>query len=284
VGWDANGYAQQDDLYFCQSGTSGNYGTEATPVYVAETVNVKPGRRYRFQFFQGCEDCGKPPLPDGTTATSAYNRFPGHGLAAIDITGYDRTYLEVYPVGNYRTLDFIAKSAQTTIKIMSWGHIPILFQQNYRNCADGIYATDGSCVTELALDDTILTECEAPCAPMASVTPLANHMYKYNFKVKCPKVKMNHNGTRVDTAMLTLQLPAGSSLVSSKTTFKIQSTPVVDDDNVLTWTIPNPNPTLNLNLKIMFEDCVPRPDLVGHFCYGDNCQGLSIPKQVSKHV
>lgn len=81
-----------------------------------------------------------------------------------------------------------------------------------------------------------------------------------------------------------MQLPAGSSLASSKAAFKISTKPVVDSNGLLTWTIPNPNNNLNLNLKIMYNTCVPKPDLEGLFCYGDNCQGLPVPKQVSVQI
>jgi hypothetical protein len=41
-------------------------------------------------------------------------------LRPLKVTGYGRTYFEVVSLGQYRTVDFIAKSSSTTIAFMSW--------------------------------------------------------------------------------------------------------------------------------------------------------------------
>ena len=47
-------------------------------------------------------------------------RCPKNKHPFPQITGYARTWLEITMFGQYRTIDFIAKSAQTSISFMSW--------------------------------------------------------------------------------------------------------------------------------------------------------------------
>lgn len=69
VGFDLNGFAQQDGLVFYTKYSSANFGDNGKPVSISQQVsNLNIGTRYRLQFFQACEDgflrpAGKvPPL------------------------------------------------------------------------------------------------------------------------------------------------------------------------------------------------------------------------------
>ena len=74
-------------------------------------TGLKLGQRYRIQFFMGVEE-GFHAQP--------YNKLPGTGIAAIEITGYDRVWVQINSDGAYRALDFIAKAATTQVKFLSW--------------------------------------------------------------------------------------------------------------------------------------------------------------------
>lgn len=65
--------------------------------------------------------------------------------------GYDRVYFTVSgTAAQYRTLDFIATSTETTIKFQSWGHINIFGPADTPNPSSNPHAT------ELGLDDVRL--------------------------------------------------------------------------------------------------------------------------------
>lgn len=69
VGFDANGFAQQDGLVFYTKYSSATFGNNSAPVMISQEVSsLTIGKRYRLQFFQACEDgflrpAGKVPPP-----------------------------------------------------------------------------------------------------------------------------------------------------------------------------------------------------------------------------
>lgn len=101
------------------------YGDNSSPVKISQVIPTVPGTTYRFQFWQASEFWG-------TTG----------GIAAFELTGYNRTYFKVNKTGWARyTFDFVATSNSTTLGIMSWGHV--------------------AGYDELRLDDVIINRCGA---------------------------------------------------------------------------------------------------------------------------
>lgn len=85
-----------------------------------------------------------------------------------------------------------------------------------------------------------------------------------------------------NTAVLTLQLPAGFSVVSGKASVGGSAQPVTDPaTNIVTWTVPCADNHLILSLKIKASTCTANPALVGNFCFGNACQPLTLSKAPS---
>ncbi|WP_281787110.1 SdrD B-like domain-containing protein [Aurantimicrobium sp. INA4] len=110
------------------------YGTGSNPPQLSQTISTVAGKTYRLQFLQAYENYGSLA-----------------GIAALDISGYSRSYFKVLKAVTRNTIEFVATSSSTTISFLSWGHLPS--------------------ATELALDDVIVNEC-AP-APSTLNSPLA---------------------------------------------------------------------------------------------------------------
>jgi hypothetical protein len=272
-GFDENGYGQ-GDLFFYP--TASGYGSYSKPVTVSQTVQgLEVGRRYRLQFFAGHEFASSPTLKAG--------------VAAIDISGYSRTYIVVPGAyAQYRTVDFIARQPSTTISFMSWGHINILGPQNGN--------TEGA--TELGLDDVILTACavpRVPCRPTAKVSPLVladpaqasqikqgGKVFSYAVKIGCPESKKRHpSQVPQGQAVFTLQLPEGWTLAGGHKAMPkaSMSAPSVDTNGLVTWVFPGlPSKGASIKLNIKPTTCVPEPTLVGQLCIGNGCQPVHLEK------
>ena len=106
-----------------------NYGTIATPVVLSQNVTLVVGTKYRLSFFQGAE-----------------RGVNGDGLAALDITGFDRTYFRVYTNGHRYIFEFTASASTTNIGFINWGHL--------KSSSGATTAT-----SELSLDDVIINKC-----------------------------------------------------------------------------------------------------------------------------
>ena len=212
-------------------------------------------------------------------------------------------YFEVTEFGAYNTMDFIAKTASTTLSFMSWGHVPILLPPNTWNCFDNIVANGGTaaCATELALDDVILTECAVdppnpPCKPKVSVPHKVTQgkSFAYSVKLNCPAPKVTRvkgvkgakNMTvpfRAETAAISVQLPAGVVLVGGEAGKDVFTRPTVDANNIVSWTLPFPKPGLiSLKLVLRATTCIQQSALPGFFCYNNICSALPLNKQVGK--
>ena len=111
------------------------YGNNTSPVTLSQTIATTAGRTYRFQFWQASEPWGTIP-----------------GIAAFAISGYSRTYFKVNNANtaglpnSWRryTFEFTATQANTTISIMSWGHVQ---------------GPAGADADELRIDDVIVNLC-----------------------------------------------------------------------------------------------------------------------------
>lgn len=117
ITWDTNGCGQSPNILFFYRLVNQPYGTQ--PVTMSQTVTTVPGQVYRLQFWQGAYVgvCfGAPRRTDGTfrrfnagidrshltflppfsslatiyTSEGPAQDWPRTGVAAIDITGYDR--------------------------------------------------------------------------------------------------------------------------------------------------------------------------------------------------
>lgn len=175
-----------------------------------------------------------------------------------------------------------AKPTPVPCAALDRGHIPITGPPGVINCGAVAgnfvpYAGTMACVTELALDDVILTECKMPCKAVATVRPstvTTGKTFTYTAKFSCPKTK---KGAR-DTAVLTLQLPSGFQLESGKASEATTAVPAADGSNLVTWTIPCAPNRLTLSLQIRANQCIRAPSLVGNFCFGNACQALKLAK------
>lgn len=151
--FDANGFGQSNTLQiYNKNSDPSTFGPAdgSDPVKISQIISLTPGVRYRLQFWQSSEDGDQDPLDD--TPWSLV------GTAALDITGYNRTYFTLPQPGGYRTIDFVATAASTTISFMSWGHVNLYGPQKTPN-DDG---TSDPHATELIMDDVILTQCQGP--------------------------------------------------------------------------------------------------------------------------
>ena len=142
--FDANGYGVSlDPKFYIYSAYNPQtlYASWLTPVNITQVVTgLVVGRTYRLQFFQGGEG-----VQDGPT-----NAFNGTGIAALDISGYDRVYFLVSGLSaQYRSIDFVAKSTSHVLSFLNWGHVEITGPPN----------TFPPFATELAFDDVILVPC-----------------------------------------------------------------------------------------------------------------------------
>ena len=141
------------------NGAPAAFGTNATPVTVTQTVTgLTVGQSYRLQFWQSSED-----------AAEANGRYTRDGLSAVDITGFQRTFLVIPHDDQQYTLDFIATAANTTIGFMSWGHVDLSLEPG----------TGNSLATELVLDDVILTECASVTGTRPAYVPTVTAVDDY---------------------------------------------------------------------------------------------------------
>lgn len=108
--FNAEGYSTSQ--YTLNPGT--NLGTATTPPAIDQNVTLVPGITYRLHFSQGTE--------------AILNSF---GVAAIEISGYDRIYFQVEKGNKEYYLQFVATTAQTNIKFLSWGHLNVASGETY---------------------------------------------------------------------------------------------------------------------------------------------------------
>lgn len=99
-------------------------------------------------FFQGGEDAGK----------GASSGFAATGVAALDVSGYERVYFLFSGVSaEYRFIDFVAKASSHVLSFLNWGHVEILGPPN---------TVPANSPTELAFDDVVLVQCSSStCTP-----------------------------------------------------------------------------------------------------------------------
>jgi uncharacterized repeat protein (TIGR01451 family) len=94
--------------------TATTYSNQNPPVSIEQALSTTIGQRYRLTFWTSQEEAG-----------SNYGSLPGY--QGLDITGYNREYLEVpggaAPNGRYYTIEFVALAAQTTVRLVNWGHL-----------------------------------------------------------------------------------------------------------------------------------------------------------------
>jgi CshA-type fibril repeat protein len=120
VSWTAQGWSRQS---LTVSNSNSEYGN-SSGLTLSQTIATTVGQRYRFQFHQLAEQDQS-----------------NDGIAAIDITGYGRTFFAVKKATRRIGLEFVATSSSTTFTFVAWGHL--------------------SLATELAIDDVTLN----PCTP-----------------------------------------------------------------------------------------------------------------------
>lgn len=84
----------------------GSYGSGSTPPSIDQDVSLVAGERYRMYFHQSTE-----------------NILQYSGIAALDITGYQRIFFEVTTGNRGYMVEFTAVSSTTNIKFLSWGHL-----------------------------------------------------------------------------------------------------------------------------------------------------------------
>jgi hypothetical protein len=85
---------------------SGSYGSGSTPPAIDQNVTLVAGENYRMYFHQ---------------STESFLAFSG--IAALDISGYQRVFFEVTPGNKGYMVEFTAVSNVTNIKFLSWGHL-----------------------------------------------------------------------------------------------------------------------------------------------------------------
>lgn len=103
--FDGTRYAQIPEIVLNPSGYPGKffYGGFDTPLAISQVVSLTVGARYRLQWFASSEDASSPsPIPTWSLP----------GIAAFEITGYNRTYFTVLHEAGYMTVDFFAKESQ----------------------------------------------------------------------------------------------------------------------------------------------------------------------------
>ena len=110
------------------------YGANNAPPTLSQTFPTVVGTTYRLQFLQAYENYGSIA-----------------GIAALDITGFNRSYFKVPKSVTRYTVEFVASSSTTTIAFLSWGHL--------------------TAATELALDDVMVNACTPATTDL--VSPLA---------------------------------------------------------------------------------------------------------------
>ena len=84
----------------------GSYGSGSTPPAIDQNVTLVAGENYRMYFHQ---------------STESFLAFSG--IAALDISGYQRVFFEVTPGNKGYMVEFTAVSSVTNIKFLSWGHL-----------------------------------------------------------------------------------------------------------------------------------------------------------------
>lgn len=139
-----------EDYAACLANFDYGIPIDSKPVTIKQTVTgLTQGRNYRLQFGQSLE-------------TPAGEDFAQPGVAGLQITGYNRTYFTVDQTISYRTIDFTATATTVDISFMNWGHV---------NLFTPPATTDSDMtVTELALDDVILSECGVDYTPSSPTT------------------------------------------------------------------------------------------------------------------
>ena len=84
----------------------GSYGSGSTPPAIDQNVTLVAGETYRMYFHQSTE-----------------NFLAFSGIAALDISGYQRVFFEVTPGNKGYMVEFTAVSSVTNIKFLNWGHL-----------------------------------------------------------------------------------------------------------------------------------------------------------------
>jgi hypothetical protein len=84
----------------------GSYGSGSAPPAIDQNVTLVAGENYRMYFHQ---------------STESFLAFSG--IAALDISGYQRVFFEVTPGNKGYMVEFTAVSNVTNIKFLSWGHL-----------------------------------------------------------------------------------------------------------------------------------------------------------------
>jgi uncharacterized protein (DUF2141 family) len=84
----------------------GSYGSGSTPPAIDQNVTLVAGENYRMYFHQSTE-----------------NFLAFSGIAALDISGYQRVFFEVTPGNKGYMVEFTAVSSVTNIKFLNWGHL-----------------------------------------------------------------------------------------------------------------------------------------------------------------
>lgn len=118
VTWTAQGWSRQS---LTVSNSNSEYGTSAG-LTLSQTIATTVGVKYRFQFHQLAEQAQV-----------------NDGIAAIDITGYGRTFFAVKQATRRIALEFVATATSTMFTFVAWGHLPLS--------------------TELAIDDVTVNPC-----------------------------------------------------------------------------------------------------------------------------
>ena len=148
LNFNAAGYSMNDHTFNMEA----VWGDNASPIAIDQNIPTVVGTTYRMHFSQGGEDGG-------------FSFVQADGIAAVNITGYKRVYFKVSPANSEYYLEFVATSAQTNIKFMSWGHVKY-DRPGFTTTQNGAHST------ELALDDVIVNVCTSG-PPPATPAPTA---------------------------------------------------------------------------------------------------------------
>ena len=106
------------------------YGTSDDPPTLSQDVPTVSGERYRMYFAQETEN---------------FKDF--EGIAALDISGYQRLYFRVFKDNHGFMVEFTATSNTTRISFMNWGHLNGTYYQT--NTADVTLRQRGSSTVTL---------------------------------------------------------------------------------------------------------------------------------------
>ena len=118
VTWTTQGWSRQT---LSVTNSNADYGT-SSPLTLSQTISTTVGQRYRIQFHQLAEQDQN-----------------NDGIAALEITGYGRTYFAVKKATRRIGVEFVATASSATFSFLAWGHLPLS--------------------TELAIDDVTVNRC-----------------------------------------------------------------------------------------------------------------------------